>query len=243
MASPKYSIIIPVFNGQKTLEELYVRLNKFFSESKSNYEIIFVDDGSADNSWNILKQLRERATHTIKIIQLTSNFGQHNATLCGLYHAGGEIIITMDDDLQHSPEEIQKLTDIMERQQAELVYGILNNKLSFSRKISVAILKSLAKKIIHQPGEWSAFRAMKKSLAGKIYTQQQSIINIDQAAYRYTNRISFVTLNPVKKTPAKSRYTSGARFSLLVRIFILITKVPARFFSHKPAFSIKESFL
>ena len=102
-----YSIVIPVYNSEKTIEELVNRIEKIFVGERS-FEIILVDDCSNDDSWNILKDLRAKNLK-IKIIHLIRNFGQHNALLAGFSICKGKFIITIDDDLQHPPEEIYKL--------------------------------------------------------------------------------------------------------------------------------------
>lgn len=104
----KFSVIIPVYNSEKTLSELIGRIIKVFTENNFSYEILLIDDCSSDNSWNVLKEISE-TRNNLRLIRLTRNFGQINAILCGFKHSSGDYIITMDDDLQHPPEEILKL--------------------------------------------------------------------------------------------------------------------------------------
>jgi polyisoprenyl-phosphate glycosyltransferase len=103
-----YSVVIPIFNSEKTLNELIQRLITTFEAISSDYEILLIDDCSLDGSWHILKELHQK-NGKIKIVHLQKNFGQHNAILCGLNHSRGDYVIIMDDDLQHPPEEIPKL--------------------------------------------------------------------------------------------------------------------------------------
>jgi glycosyltransferase involved in cell wall biosynthesis len=117
----EYSIIIPVYNSEIILNELFSRVYATFNAISDNYEIILIDDCSSDNSWAVLKEHRQKDPK-IKIIHLQKNFGQHNAVLRGLNHATGEYIITMDDDLQHPPEEIPKLINKI-REGYSVVYG------------------------------------------------------------------------------------------------------------------------
>ena len=102
------SVVIPVYNSEKSLEELCHRIDCTLRESGYNYEIILVDDGSLDNSWAVMKSVRLR-NRKAKIIRFGRNFGQSNALICGLNYASGDLIVTMDDDLQHPPEEIPRL--------------------------------------------------------------------------------------------------------------------------------------
>ena len=104
-----YSVVVPVYNSEHTLTELYTRLEKVFRETvQEPFELILVDDGSKDCSYQIMEELRQKDPR-VKIIQMARNFGQHPALLCGFSHAEGDFIITMDDDLQHQPEELPKM--------------------------------------------------------------------------------------------------------------------------------------
>lgn len=105
-----FSVVIPVYNAEHTLTELINRLENVFCDLNKSFEIILVDDNSQDNSWNVLNDLYQKKEN-LKIIHLARNFGQHNATLCGFKYANGDYIITLDDDLQHPPEEIPKLIE------------------------------------------------------------------------------------------------------------------------------------
>ena len=109
-----YSVVVPVYNSEHTLGELYTRLEKVFRETlKEDFELILVDDGSKDRSFEIMKELREK-DRRVRIIQMARNFGQHPALLCGFAHVRGEFVITMDDDLQHQPEELPKMVRTMQ---------------------------------------------------------------------------------------------------------------------------------
>ena len=98
------SVVIPVYNSSSTLKKLTQRLLTVLDSTCMSYEIIFVEDGSHDNSWEVLSELQKIYTDRIVAIQLMRNYGQHNALMCGLRHTCGEYIITMDDDLQNPPE-------------------------------------------------------------------------------------------------------------------------------------------
>ena len=109
----RISVVIPLFNEEKSLLELHRRLVDVLLPMEGGFEIIFVDDGSSDNSFQVLKRLHER-DKKIKVIRFARNFGQHPALAAGLDCARGDIVITLDADLQNPPEEIPKLIDKLE---------------------------------------------------------------------------------------------------------------------------------
>jgi polyisoprenyl-phosphate glycosyltransferase len=108
--SPRYSVVIPVYNSAPIVGATIDRVRGFFERRHLSYEIIAVDDGSRDGSWEILCRAA-MAVGTVTAIGLAANRGQHTATLCGIAHAAGEFVVTLDDDLQQPPEEIARLID------------------------------------------------------------------------------------------------------------------------------------
>ena len=107
------SVVIPVYNEEESLSLLYERLNAVLSSLKKEYEIIFVDDGSIDKSWEVLCRLKEKDDH-IKLIRFTRNFGQTAAMAAGFAEAEGEIIFAMDADLQNDPADIPRFLEKIE---------------------------------------------------------------------------------------------------------------------------------
>jgi glycosyltransferase involved in cell wall biosynthesis len=145
MKEKAYSIVIPVYNSEKTLDELCSRLKAVFRAITENYEIILVDDCSREKSWEVMKRLCAEDKRIIAI-RLAKNFGQHNTTLCGLSHAKGEYVIIMDDDLQHPPEEIPKLISRI-REGYSVVYG--KYKIKYHSRIE-NIFSGIFQSIMHR---------------------------------------------------------------------------------------------
>ena len=102
------SIVIPVLNEEKNLEEVHTRLVDALSNLELSHEIIFVDDGSSDGSFELMKEIAQK-DHRVKVIKFRRNFGQTAAISAGFHHSRGEIIITMDADLQNDPVDIERL--------------------------------------------------------------------------------------------------------------------------------------
>ena len=106
--SPGLSIVIPVYNSSESLKPLVERLVNVMGETGGHFEIVMVNDGSRESSWEVIKKLAA-AVPAVRGISLMRNYGQHNALLVGIRAARYESTVTMDDDLQHPPEELPKL--------------------------------------------------------------------------------------------------------------------------------------
>ncbi len=116
------SIVIPLYNEDESLPELTEWINKVLNNSNLSYEIVFVDDGSNDNSWQVIETLKKTNQH-IKAIKFRRNYGKAAGLFCGFKVAEGEVIITMDADLQDSPEEIPDLYRMITQDNYDLVSG------------------------------------------------------------------------------------------------------------------------
>ena len=123
MNNPFLSIVVPVYNGATTISTLFERIHNYCTKKSFQYEVIFIWDCGKDNSWEILLELKSLFPDKIKLIKLSRNFGQHNALICGFEYAKGDYIITIDEDLQHSPEDISKLIATQKEKDYDVVYG------------------------------------------------------------------------------------------------------------------------
>ncbi|APJ04588.1 glycosyltransferase family 2 protein [Silvanigrella aquatica] len=158
------SIIIPVYGSEKIIESLIQQLYILLA-SYDNYEVILVNDGSFDASWEVIQNL-VRDHHCLRGISLYRNFGQHNALICGIFAAKFDKIVTMDDDLQHPPSEIPKLLTQLEKG-VDLVYGIpMIDQHTLWRNFTSVYIKFLFAKVLNikNASELSAFRAFRTNL-------------------------------------------------------------------------------
>lgn len=166
------SVVIPVFNDAEALPELCRRLLAVLPDLSSRYEIIFVDDGSRDHSVDVLVDL-QGSHDSIRIIQLTRNFGQSNAIAAGLDQASGEVIILMDSDLQDRPEDIEKLLGALERENVPAAIARWSDRKDNALKIAASrIFNAVANKItsVHHPPRTRAFRALRRELVEMLKT-------------------------------------------------------------------------
>jgi len=208
------SVVIPVFNSKETLRELCTRIDTTLRQTGKSYELILVDDGSRDESWNEIERIKSGSAFNISAIRLSKNFGQHNAILCGFNFCKGEVVITMDDDLQHPPEEIPKLISTYERTGADIVYGLpLNKKHSTVRNAGSFMVRKTSDHTNNKNKSGSSFRLVRVSLTNKLLqNHSHNFLFIDAVLAWYTGKIETVD---VEHHPRKAG-TSGYTFRKLV---------------------------
>jgi len=230
---PAYSVIVPVYNSEETLVELYDRTAAVFENAGSGFEMIFVDDFSEDKSWEVLVQLKKLHPENVVAIKLAKNFGQHNAVFCGLEHANGELIITIDDDLQIPPEEISKLIQVYRDKDADLVYGYFGKKKhSMVRNLGSFFIKKSSRFLLNSPGEGSSFRLITAGLSANILKHQQHFMYIDELLLWYTSNIAFTEVKHQKRAIHRSGYSAWKLFQLSANIIIYYTAVPLRIMTY-----------
>lgn len=178
--NPSLSVVIPVYRSEKTLKDLTARLVNICSELKSDFEILLVNDGSPDNSWNVVSEL-SRLFPEVRGLSLMRNFGQHNALLCGIREARFDVIITLDDDLQNPPEEIPKLLNKLS-QGFDVVYGTRQRERhGFTRDFASKITKwALSSTMgVECAKNVSAYRAFRTPLREAFKEYHNTFVNID----------------------------------------------------------------
>ena len=206
-----YSIVVPVYNSEKTLEELYTRIRDVFDHTmKENFELILVDDSSRDNSYEVMEKLH-KADSRVKIIQMAKNFGQHPALLCGFSFAKGDFIITMDDDLQHRPEEIPKMAAaINERDDVDVIIAKYENrKHNFIRKLGTKIsIYATSKMLNKDPNlEITSFRLMRRFIVEAILNTNTHLPQIGNLLVQSSNRIINIPVQHDSRKVGRSNYT------------------------------------
>lgn len=202
------SVVIPVYRSANLLPQLYDRLAKVFRSNSTNFEVIFVEDCGGDASWDVIVGLVSAHTN-VRGFQLSRNFGQHNALLCGIRACRGETVVTMDDDLQHPPEVLPELLATLD-DRLDVVYGppireqhgILRN-LS-SRITKVALESSMGAANARQV---SALRVFRTELRGAFSGYQGPAVNIDVLLTWGTTRFGAVKVRHDSRKSGESGYT------------------------------------
>jgi len=200
--------------------ELYDRLDKVFREEIGvDFEVVFVDDSSQDDSFEVIMDLRKQHDN-IKAVQFSRNYGQHKATICGLEYAEGGFVLTMDDDLQHPPEEIKKLWDYMNaHDETDVVIGTFDSKKhsalrNFGSKLNYFVASSVVKKN-KLAFRLTAFRLMRSYVAKAIAQTTASNPRVGYIMRAVTSRIDGVEVHHDERKYGESGYS----FFRLVRDF------------------------
>lgn len=221
------SIVIPVYNSSKTLAALAQRLLSTLDMMGKSFEIIFVDDGSLDNSSDLLKVLLQSRPDCIKAIILMRNYGQHNALMCGFRHAQGRYVVTMDDDLQNPPEEISKLYKAITEQQLDLVYGSPEIKKHEKwRNLGSWIVNAFYRYVFRTQTELTSFRIIRKELVNSILTYTLNYTFIDGLLAWNTQRIGSVTVEHHLRKSGTSGYSFRRLVVLALNLFTNFSLLP-----------------
>ena len=202
------SIVVPVYNGSATVTELATRIESVMNAAELPFELIFVNDGSTDESWSTLQRLA-RDYPFLRAVNLMRNYGQHNALLCGLRLARYELAITMDDDLQNPPEEIPKLLAELDAG-FDVVYGVPDvQQHGFGRDLASEITKitlsgAMGASVARNA---SAFRALRTRLRDGFAGYQGPWVFLDALLTWSTNLFGSVRVRHEARKAGRSGYS------------------------------------
>jgi len=230
----EYSVVIPVFNSQDFLAELYGRISKTLTILTADFEVIFVDDFSTDGSWNVLSQLKKDNPEHIKIISFSKNYGQHNATMCGFRFSKGNIVITLDDDLQHNPEDIPTLLELIKKKELDIVFGVpknYNHKKGY-RKHTSKLWKFGTHKLNDAMENGSSFRVIQKKIIDKVTNHHQHFIFIDEMLGWYTDIVEVVEVEFNKREKGDSGYSGVKLVLLMLNLGVFYSSVPLKMMTY-----------
>ena len=203
-----HSVVIPVYKAEACLNELYTRVKAVMVNNSLDFEIVFVEDCGEDRSWEIIEKLCQ-ADSRVKGVQLGCNSGQHTAWLCGIRAAMGDIVITLDDDLQHPPEEIPKLLQELSRG-FDVVYGTPEKERhGLLRDVASQITKIVLQGAMGMKTarNVSAFRAFRVHLRTAFNDYQGSFVSIDVLLTWGTKRFTSIFVTHNERLVGKSNYT------------------------------------
>ena len=233
MNSPEISVVIPVYNEEAGLPALFDRLYPALDKLGTSYEVIFINDGSKDRSAAVLRAQFERRPDVTRVILLAANAGQHMAIMAGFEHCHGDIILTLDADLQNPPEEIGKLVDKM-REGHDYVGSIRRKRQdNWFRTYASKAMNRLREKLtrIRITDQGNMLRAYSRSVVNAINSCREVSTFSPALAYTFAQRPTEVVVEHEERSAGESKYSL---YSLILLNFDLMTGfslVPLQWFS------------
>jgi glycosyltransferase involved in cell wall biosynthesis len=225
------SIVVPVYNSSSSIEELYSRLLVQLQMLCKSYEIIFVDDCSKDNSFELMKEIYKKDSK-VKIIKLKSNYGQQNSIMCALKYVSCDYVITIDDDLQHPPEEIPNLLNkIMEGYDA--VFGVPIKKENYIiRNLGSKMTDLLFNLLLSKPKDIkvTSFRIIKKYIVDEMIKDKSTFVYISALMLRTTKNVARVYVKHNHRKYGSSNYNIWKLLKLYINICIYYSSGPLKIF-------------
>ncbi|HUH67033.1 MAG TPA: glycosyltransferase [Syntrophales bacterium] len=206
-SQPKISLVIPVYNEEESLQNLMDRIQPVMKGMARPYEVIFIDDGSRDSSLAILKKLA--AEPEVKVVELVRNYGQHAAVLAGFSVVTGEIVVTLDADLQNPPEEIPKLIREMEEGGYDVVGTIRKGrKDSMFRILPSKIINMVARRITKvRMTDWGCMlRAYRRPVVDRMIACHEHATFIPALATFFGKRVTEIEVAHEERAGGTSHY-------------------------------------
>jgi undecaprenyl-phosphate 4-deoxy-4-formamido-L-arabinose transferase len=227
------SVVVPVFNEEDSLPTLIERTQAACAQLKQDYEIILVDDGSSDASATIITKAAEAANSHVLAVLLNRNYGQHSAIMAGFKSARGDLIVTLDADLQNPPEEIPRLVEAAE--QGHDVVGTLriNRQDSLFRRMASKLINLMIRKVTNQPmGDYGCMlRAYRRSIIDAMLSCHERSTFIPILANTFASRVIEVPVQHDERKFGVSKYGLMQLINLMYDLVTCLTTTPLRILS------------
>lgn len=225
---PAISVVVPVYKSQDTLQELYSQIVAAVSSLDPGFEIILVEDCGGDQSWEIIVELA-KSDSRVRGIQLNRNFGQHAATICGISHARGKWIVTLDDDLEQSPANIPALYE-KANEGYDLVYGVYPERTHKSwRNTTSTVARWLFNKAIPSLNyAYTSFRIIRGDIARQLTQFDSPFPFVDGYLSWLTNRYATVEVPHGNRAHGTSNYNFRRLLTHTINIFVTFSDLPLR---------------
>ncbi len=231
--NPYISVVIPIYNEAGNLHTLVERLTTTLNKLQKPYEIILINDGSTDNSEAILQEIHGKNPSNIRVINFNGNFGQHRAIMAGFERVQGDIIVTLDADLQNPPEEIPKLIAVIE-QGHDSVGGIRKIRQdNFFRRYASKLNNYIRHGMtgIRMEDQGSMLRAYKKNIVALMAQCEESALFIPALAYSFSSSPAEVEVEHDARFDGKSKYNFYKLMRLNFDLMTGFSLVPLQLFT------------
>jgi undecaprenyl-phosphate 4-deoxy-4-formamido-L-arabinose transferase len=232
-AAPEISVVIPIYNEQAGLEALFARLYPALDSLGRSYELILIDDGSRDRSLEALRAQFHRRPDVTRVVVLAANFGQHMAIMAGFQHARGEVVVTLDADLQNPPEEIHKLLAKMSEGYDYVGSYRQQRHDSLFRRAASRVMNGVRERItnIRMTDQGCMLRAYGRNVIDAIATSQEFSTFIPALAFLYARRPVEVEVAHEARAVGKTKYSFYRLMQLNFDLVTSFSTLPLQFFS------------
>ena len=209
LACPEISVVIPVYNEEDNLRELGERLIRTLTRMDRTFEIIFVDDGSTDRSWQLLTELNNQYPQYVRALQFHRNFGQHQAIFAGFQAARGQVMVTLDADLQNHPEEIPRLVAKLEEGYDTVGGWRENRRDSLFRRLPSLLVNYVMSKVtgVKLRDYGCMLRAYRRPVIDCINQCQESSSFIRALANLFSHRVAEIPVGHAERERGVSKYS------------------------------------
>jgi glycosyltransferase involved in cell wall biosynthesis len=226
---PDFSVVVPVYNSERSLEELYRRIEATFAAMGRSFEVVFVDDGSRDGSMGVLRSLHARNPGRVRALSLYRNQGQQAALMCGFQHCAGDFVVTIDDDLQHSPEDIPALYARLQ-EGYDAVFGSYLRKNGFLKNVGSRLVRRLVHRIFDPPQglEMSAFRLIRRGVVEHVKAYRTSFPYLSGMILSTTHRVANAEVHHDERRYGRSGYTLPKLVKLSFNLLVNYSALPLK---------------
>ena len=226
---PALSVVVPVYNGARSIGELVAALEAL--TIAGGHEIVLVNDGSPDDSLAVCQALVDHARVPMTVVELSRNYGEHNAVMAGLRQAKGAHIITMDDDLQNPPEEVERLLAFAQESGHEVVYTYYEEKRhALWRNLGSRFTNWVAGFVLDKPKGFylSSFRCISAFVAREITRYEGPFPYVDGLILQVTQDIDRLPVRHLPRAAGRSNYTLRRLLRLWLSMFVNFSVMPLR---------------
>jgi len=229
---PYISVLVPVLNEEESLPELHIRLQASLAGIKKPYEIIYINDGSTDRTEQIIESFHKEDDR-VKVIEFNRNYGQHMALFAGFDYAGGEIIVTIDADLQNPPEEIPRLVAKAEEGYEVVATYRRNRRDSLFRKLPSYIVNRITAKLVgvRLKDYGCMLRAYRRNIVDYMNMCPESSSFIPALANTFAKKITEIEVGHEERKKGTSKYSPFKLFRLNFDLMTNFSLLPIQFIS------------
>src|SRR5207248_1160174 len=241
---PDLSLVIPVYNGSRTIPQLVERITTVFASM--SVEIVLVNDGSEDDSEIVCEALVQKWPAVITLVNLSRNFGEHNAVLAGLNYSRGQYVAVLDDDGQNPPEEVMSMLQELKRKRYDVIYGhYIEKQHSWFRNAGSWFNDRIATLMLDKPKDLylSSFKVMTRFVVDEIIKYRGPFPYIDGLVYRTTRKIGQIPVQHYPSAGGGSRYSFRKLVRLWLNVFMNFSVKPLRLSSYVGLFTCGLSVL